>query len=135
MFLVFFPISPVSLHVVYQHLKGLVDKDIASGIIQPLMATSFPANEIEQALRHMVGGKHLGKVVIQVRENPDDVFTLPVAVNRQVYFKPDHCYIIAGGLGGFGLELADWMVLRGARKLVLSSSRGISKDYQSYRIA
>lgn len=99
------------------------------------MATSFPANEIEQALRHMVGGKHLGKVVIQVRENPDDVLTLPVSVHKQVYFKPNYCYVIAGGLGGFGLELADWMVLRGARKLVLSSSRGISKDYQSYRIA
>lgn len=112
-----------------------MDKDIANGIIQPLMATSFPANEIEQALRHMVGGKHLGKVVIQVRENPEDEYTLPVAVNRQVYFQPHLCYIIAGGLGGFGLELADWMVLRGARKLILSSSRGISKDYQSYRIA
>lgn len=116
-------------------MKGLIDRDIAKGIIQPLVATSFPANEIEQAFRHMVGGKHLGKVLIQVRENHEDVYTLPVQVNRQIYFKPDHCYVIAGGLGGFGLELADWMVLRGARKLVLSSSRGLSKDYQSYRIA
>jgi fatty acid synthase len=35
-------------------------------------------------------------------------------------------------LGGFGLELADWLVLRGARKLVLSSRRGVRIGYQSF---
>jgi len=37
-------------------------------------------------------------------------------------------------LGGFGLELADWLVLRGARKLVLSSRTGIRNGYQSLRV-
>jgi len=95
----------------------------------------FPAQEIEQAFRHLIGGKHIGKVVIQVREKPDDPSTLPVRVLSQVYFKHNLTYVIPGGLGGFGMELADWMTLRGARKLVLSSSRGIKKDYQSFRIA
>jgi len=40
----------------------------------------------------------------------------------------------AGGLGGFGLELADWLVLRGARKLVLSSRTGIRTGYQNLRV-
>ena len=34
-------------------------------------------------------------------------------------------------MGGFGLELANWLVLRGARKLVLSSRTGIRTGYQS----
>jgi fatty acid synthase len=42
--------------------------------------------------------------------------------------------LIVGGLGGFSLELADWLVLRGCRKLVLSSRRGLSKQYQAYRM-
>ncbi|KAH8409664.1 hypothetical protein KR222_001306 [Zaprionus bogoriensis] len=117
------------------HLKKLIDTDIASGIIQPLPVTVFPAHEIEQAFRHLIGGKHIGKVIIKMRENPEDKQTLPVRVLNQVYFKPELSYVIPGGLGGFGMELADWMAIRGARKLVLSSSRGISKDYQSYRIA
>ncbi|XP_062126451.1 fatty acid synthase [Drosophila sulfurigaster albostrigata] len=117
------------------HLKNLIDLDIASGIIQPLPVTVFPAHEIEQAFRHLIGGKHIGKVIIKVRETPEAPETLPVRVLSQVYFKPHMSYVIPGGLGGFGMELADWMALRGARKLVLSSSRGISKDYQSYRIA
>ncbi|XP_067616135.1 fatty acid synthase isoform X2 [Eurosta solidaginis] len=118
-----------------QYLKNLVDDDIKKGIIQPLPTTTFPAHEIEQAFRHLMGGKHIGKVLIQVRENPDSCFTTPVKVLNQVYFKPNLSYIVIGGLGGFGLELADWLVIRGARKLIISSSRGLSKDYQSYRIA
>jgi fatty acid synthase len=39
--------------------------------------------------------------------------------------------LFVGGLGGFGLELADWLVLRGARKLVLVSRTGVRTGYQS----
>ncbi|MBI4860195.1 MAG: SDR family NAD(P)-dependent oxidoreductase [Candidatus Riflebacteria bacterium] len=35
-------------------------------------------------------------------------------------FRPDATYLITGGLGGVGLELARWMVSRGARHLVLT---------------
>jgi fatty acid synthase len=41
---------------------------------------------------------------------------------------------LPGGLGGFGLELADWLVSRGARKLVLASRNGIRTGYQSLRV-
>jgi fatty acid synthase len=41
---------------------------------------------------------------------------------------------VAGGLGGIGLELTHWLVLRGARKLVLSSHSGVRTGYQSSRI-
>lgn len=32
------------------------------------------------------------------------------------------------------MELADWLVMRGARKLVLNSRKGLKTGYQSYRI-
>ena len=72
--------------------------------------------------------------MLKIRGNATDAATLPLSVVPRVYCSPDYSYIIPGGLGGFGLELADWLVLRGCRKLVLSSSRGISKPYQAYRI-
>ncbi|XP_070141375.1 fatty acid synthase [Drosophila kikkawai] len=117
------------------YLKGLIDADITKGIIQPLPVKVFAAHEIENAFRHLIGGKHIGKVVIQLRQNSDDPDTLPVQVLKQIYFNKNLSYIVPGGLGGFGLELVDWMALRGARKLVLSSRHGITKDYQSYRMA
>ncbi|XP_014487492.1 PREDICTED: fatty acid synthase-like, partial [Dinoponera quadriceps] len=39
-----------------------------------------------------------------------------------------------GGLGGFGLELADWLILRGARNLLLISRTGIQNGYQRSRV-
>ncbi|CRK99510.1 CLUMA_CG012829, isoform A [Clunio marinus] len=115
-------------------LRKLLDRDLKSGIIKPLKANIFEANEVEKAFRYLASGKHVGKVILKVRENESDLATLPISVLPRVYCSPNLTYIIPGGLGGFGLELADWLVLRGCRKLVLSSSRGITKQYQAYRI-
>lgn len=68
--------------------------------------------------------------VLQVREEEQETVVrgpkpspMP-AVSRT--FCPAHkSYIITGGLGGFGLELAQWLVQRGAQKLVLTSRSGI----------
>lgn len=117
-----------------QVLRDLVEKDIKAGIVKPLKTNVFPASEIENAFRYLASGKHVGKVLLKIRDNPNDDFSVPIAYLPRMYCNPDHSYVIAGGLGGFGLELADWLVLRGCRKLVMSSSRGITKAYQAYRI-
>ena len=47
---------------------------------------------------------------------------------------PNKIYIITGGLGGFGLELANWLVDRGARSLVLTSRSGVRTGYQARKL-
>lgn len=121
---------PAEQKIIHQ----LIDKDLRSGIIQPLLSTVFSVNEIEQAYRYMSTGKHVGKVMIQLRQNETSLSTVPICANTKVYCKSNLVYIIAGGLGGFGLELADWLIMRGARILVLNSRRGQSTVYQAYRI-
>uniref|UniRef100_A0A182IQL4 Fatty acid synthase n=1 Tax=Anopheles atroparvus TaxID=41427 RepID=A0A182IQL4_ANOAO len=108
--------------------------DIAKGIIKPLPTTVFQAQEIEQAFRYMATAKHIGKVVLKIRDNEDDLASVPISYLPRVYCNPEQTMVIAGGLGGFGLELADWLIIRGCRKVLLSSSRGITKPYQQYRI-
>ncbi|XP_070493817.1 fatty acid synthase-like [Chironomus tepperi] len=115
-------------------LRSILENDIQSGVIKPLKTNIFPANQIEQAFRFLASGKHMGKVILQIRKSETDNPTLPITVLPRVYCHPKFTYIIPGGLGGFGLELADWLVLRGCKNLVLSSSRGITKPYQAYRI-
>lgn len=115
-------------------LKNLLERDMKRGIIKPLKTNVFNADEIEQAFRLLASGKHIGKVVLKIRENEHDKATIPLPVLPRIYCNPKYSYIICGGLGGFGLELADWLVLRGCRKLILSSSRGITKKYQGFRI-
>lgn len=112
----------------------LISEGIKNGIVVPLKSEAFHAGEIEQAFRHLASGKHVGKVLLKMRDHEHDTLTYPIKVMPRVYCDPKLSYIIPGGLGGFGLELADWLVVRGAKKLIFSSSRGISKAYQTYRI-
>jgi fatty acid synthase len=120
--------------LILKRLRDILEMDIKTGIIKPFKTNIFPANQVEQAFRYLASGKHMGKVILQIRENEDDSKTLPLTTLPRVYCNPYYSYIIPGGLGGFGLELADWLVLRGCKKLVLSTSRGITKQYQAYRI-
>lgn len=113
---------------------NMIVKDLNIGIIQPLHSTVFPATEAEKAFRFLSTGKHIGKVLIQVRTDPMEEKTLPMTISPKITCDPKMVYIILGGLGGFGLELADWLVVRGARILVLSSRRGVTSAYQAYRI-
>jgi fatty acid synthase, animal type len=76
----------------------------------------------------------MGKVLLKIRESKNAIQSLPIKSCPRIYCASDECYVLIGGLGGFGLELADWLILRGCRKLVLSSSRGITNAYQSSRI-
>jgi fatty acid synthase, animal type len=111
-----------------------MQNDMNAGVIQPLKSTVFDAAEVEQAFRFLASAKHIGKVLVKVRENEEIHESLPIPVKPRISFNPNFTYIITGGLGGVGMEFADWMTLRDCKKLVLSSSRGISSSYQSYRI-
>lgn len=116
------------------YIHGLIERDITMGIIQPLESTVFQMDEIAQAFGVVSTGQQIGKVLLQMRPNGDEDGTVAIRSMPIAYFAADKVYIILGGLGGLGLELANWMVLRGARLLVLSSSRGLSSQYQSYRM-
>ncbi len=52
----------------------------------------------------------------------------------KVWFSPTETFIITGGLGGFGLELAQWLVERGVRHLILTSRSGVRTGYQARKL-
>lgn len=104
------------------------------GIIVPLKTNIFNADKIEEAFRFLASGKHIGKVVLKVRENPENVSSVPLVVQPRAHFDPEESFIIIGGLGGFGLELADWLVLRGCKKILMSSRSGVKTSYQQLKL-
>jgi acyl transferase domain-containing protein/surfactin synthase thioesterase subunit/acyl carrier protein len=53
------------------------------------------------------------------------VSATPPAVSKPLRLVDDATYLITGGLGGLGLLLAEWLVARGARHLLLTSRRGV----------
>ncbi|XP_043288036.1 fatty acid synthase [Venturia canescens] len=121
----------------------LVSEGIKNGAVKPLPATVFSEQQIEQGFRFMATGKHIGKVLIKIREEEEEEeeckmksTLLPpgnktVAAIPRTYMNPDKSYVLVGGLGGFGLELADWLITRGAQYIVLVSRSGVRTGYQA----
>ncbi len=102
-------------------LQQLVERFEANEL-QALPVRSYPADETKAALRFMQQGKHIGKVVVSYKKRPTEIqngeFQSGGAAKQ--LFDSNGTYWIAGGLGGFGLEIVRWMAKRGARSLVLS---------------
>ena len=94
------------------------------GSLSPLPYRKFRANEIVDAFRLMQQAGHIGKIIIsppakgEIKQLPDRSFVAP----------SEKTILITGGLGGFGLETARWLVDRGARHLVLVGRSGASND-------
>ncbi|XP_054161216.1 fatty acid synthase-like [Oppia nitens] len=117
---------------------------VGTGCVRPINTTIFRASEADQAFRYMTTGKHIGKLVIKIRdEEPPKTTPMMTAsqlmnetqklmVTVKTYFNPQKVFIITGGLGGFGLELINWMVKMGAKKFVITSRSGIKTSYQRF---
>ena len=116
-------------------------KNSTNGCVKPLTKTVFNANEAEKAFRHMTTGKHIGKIVIRMREEENIKSPIKTIISAQemltrvkTYFDPNKVYIITGGLGDFGLQLVHWMHYMGAKKFVLTSRSGFKTNYQKFII-
>lgn len=112
----------------------MMDNDIKNGVIKPLKSQVFFPNEVEKAFRFVASGQHTGKVLVKIRENENSLESCPLEVKPRVYFDPDKSIVLLGGLGGIGLELIEWLAARGCRKLLISSSRGVSNNHQRIKL-
>lgn len=105
-----------------RNMLGEISALVEKGALTALPFRAFPASRIDAAFRLMASGKHIGKVVVSFPEafvpRRGEPLAPPFAI------KPDGCYLITGGFGGFGKVLAEWLVKCGARHLVLSSRSG-----------
>ena len=118
----FFPIAMDQLALADPALvRGMLREIIEAadrGTIQPLPTHSFPIQEAVAAYRYMAQAKHMGKIVVtQEEELPGPPEMTPFGV------RSDGTYLITGGLGGLGLQVAQWLADRGANHLLLLSRR------------
>ena len=93
----------------------------AAGDYRPVPLTTFPVTEAVDAFRFMAQGKHIGKNVLTFDH---DVIPIAPTTNAAQRFRPDATYLITGGAGGFGLEVAQWIARHGGRHLALMSRTG-----------
>ncbi len=110
-----------------------VQAGIETGEVQPLPATIFEhASDasVARAVVHMTTGDHRGKTVISGLEALSTTTVLEDTPTPSFSCDTEGTYLITGGLGGFGLQLALWLAERGARHLLLTSRRGVTTGIQ-----
>jgi phthiocerol/phenolphthiocerol synthesis type-I polyketide synthase C len=96
------------------------------GALHPLPQRCFEARDVVDAFRYMQQSRQIGKIVVTYRNGlPDDA--APPA-RRTLTLAADGCYVVSGGLSGFGLRTAQWLVDKGARNLVLAGRSGLVSE-------
>lgn len=126
--------------------KELLNKAVqlvADGEVRgPRPLNLFPVAKAEMAFRFMQSGKNTGRVVITATK--DDQVTVSVVQTAEYCLYPeltlrvqkhlihkstwrfdaDATYVVAGGLGGLGRVIIEWMVQKGAKHLLVPSRSG-----------
>ena len=100
---------PEAARVALEALLG----GVAAGALPQLPVQTFDRAHTVEAFRKMASAQHIGKVVVTSSTVPQRPFVI----------DPEAAYLITGGLNGLGLRVAEWLVDKGARHLVLTSRR------------
>jgi 1-acyl-sn-glycerol-3-phosphate acyltransferase len=98
-----------------------------SGRLQPLPQRVWPISEAEEAMRFMAQARHMGKIVLSI---DDSGVALAGTRARDPLFKADGTYLISGGLGGFGLSVAEQLLDGGAGAVALVGRRPPSSEVE-----
>ena len=105
------------------------------GVLHPLPYQVFEAEDIVDAFRYMQQARHIGKIVVAYRNGATLAPPPQPPPRKPLVLSADASYLVTGGLGGFGLRTAQWLVEKGARSLVLISRSGPSSDEAQNAIA
>ena len=100
----------------------------AKGLLAPIRVERvFSAPAVLDAFRYMQQGKHIGKIVLEIRDATGKLLVENVDSAMKASVKLDgaaSCLLI-GGLGGLRRSISVWMVQHGAKNLTfLSRSAG-----------
>ncbi len=97
-------------------------QSIARGDLRPLPLRVFALTDAVEAFRFMERARHIGKIVVS---QPADRSSHPIAI------RADGTYLVTGGLGGLGLQVAGWLVEHGAQHMILMGRHAPSSAAQT----
>ena len=108
---------------VVKDLLENIFRSFRSRQFQPLPHKVLPVTDAANAFRLMARAKHIGKIVLTM-QNVDVVPVRRPTQQKLIRFPTKASYVITGGLGGFGLAVAQWLAASGAKNLILTGRNG-----------
>nr|XP_012226765.1 PREDICTED: fatty acid synthase-like [Linepithema humile] len=102
----------------------------------------FSKNDLEEAFTCQAGqtdhcnhcDHYTKKVLLKIHDDEKSTESLDQVISavRRVHMHPFKTYVIVGSLSEFGLELVNWLIIRGAKYILLSCPKTCS-NYQKWR--
>ncbi len=114
-------VDPGLLHEALKQIAEVLDQ----GELRALPRRTYPITEAVNAFRYMAQARHVGKVVLSIETGTNETAGAPPPP-----IDPGGAYLITGGLGALGRQVARWLVDNGARHLVLVGRSEPSPDAQ-----
>lgn len=108
---------PALANRLFKEMLGLFQ----AGVLRPLPYRVFPTSRMVEAFRYMQQSRHMGKVIVSFTEETPQP-TYPTAT--PLTLPANASYLVTGGLSGFGMATARWLVSLGATHLILLSRKG-----------
>jgi polyketide synthase 12/myxalamid-type polyketide synthase MxaB/epothilone polyketide synthase D len=105
-----------------QEVMCELKRSLECGIYHPLPYRLFLLSQVVDAFQYLQQSRHIGKIVISIQQQP--AFVQHVPQKQALTLRTDASYLITGGVSGFGLATAQWMVKQGARALILVNRSG-----------
>jgi myxalamid-type polyketide synthase MxaB len=109
--------NPALIQVMLSDLMA----DFEEGRLKPLPLRLFPMMQVSDAFRYMAQARHIGKVVVS--QTAETTSMAGLGING---YRADSTYLITGGLGGLGLQVAQHIVEQGGRHVALVGRRAPS---------
>jgi acyl transferase domain-containing protein/acyl carrier protein len=97
----------------YPRMWAALLEHFADGAFRPLPHKIFPVRQVVDAFRFMQQAKQIGKVVVSWEEAP------------RTEIQAAASYLITGGVGDLGLQMAQQLAAEGAKHLILTGRRAV----------
>lgn len=111
---------------------NLLKVAVKSGMVKPLHHKIFDRNAANKAFKFMSTGEQIGKLLIEIRKENKEPTAQFLQGIPEYYVQGS--VVITGGCGGFGLELIDWLVNRGATKILAVNRKHTINGYLASRL-
>ncbi len=95
----------------------------ATETFTPLPYRTFNTEQISETFRYMQQARQIGKIVVDLQVAPQTNCVCEETPSV-LSLSNQQAYLVTGGLSGFGLKTAFWLVEKGARHLILVGRYG-----------
>ncbi|KAI0120848.1 hypothetical protein F4776DRAFT_672631 [Hypoxylon sp. NC0597] len=117
-------ILQTDIELTHELLSNIMDL-LTQGVLKyPFPKHVFPVSDIESGFRHVQNARDWGQVVVTTQH--DDLVEKLRCQSSTWEFDNEASYVVAGGHGGVGRSIVEWMIGKGAKYLIVLSRSGAS---------